>query len=74
VSIAGACSQGWIFKIVLLTFFCSQIKYASPGFVQDSSDRTLPLCWKADFPVRWNNNGTISTVSLEREFIRQLCH
>jgi hypothetical protein len=24
--------------------------------------------------VRWNNNGTISTVSLEREFIRQLCH
>ncbi|CAL4885185.1 unnamed protein product [Urochloa decumbens] len=29
------------------------IKYASPGFVQDSSDRTLPLCWKADFPVRY---------------------
>jgi hypothetical protein len=29
------------------------IKYATPGFVQDSSDRTLPLCWKADFPVRY---------------------
>ncbi|XP_035822773.1 aspartyl protease APCB1 isoform X1 [Zea mays] len=29
------------------------IKYASPGFVQDTSDRTLPLCWKADFPVRY---------------------
>ncbi|CAD6249619.1 unnamed protein product [Miscanthus lutarioriparius] len=29
------------------------IKYSSPGFVQDSSDRTLPLCWKADFPVRY---------------------
>ncbi|RLN07804.1 hypothetical protein C2845_PM11G26120 [Panicum miliaceum] len=29
------------------------IKYSSPGFVQDNSDRTLPLCWKADFPVRY---------------------
>jgi hypothetical protein len=28
------------------------IKYSAPGFVQDNSDRTLPLCWKADFPVR----------------------
>eukprot|EP00494_Astrolonche_serrata_P014402 UN14534 len=28
------------------------IKDDSPSFVQDSSDTTLPLCWKADFSVR----------------------
>ncbi|KAF7090832.1 hypothetical protein CFC21_093525 [Triticum aestivum] len=28
------------------------IKDDSPNFVQDSSDTTLPLCWKADFSVR----------------------
>jgi hypothetical protein len=29
------------------------IEYASPSFVQDNSDTTLPLCWKADFSVRY---------------------
>ncbi|KQK01610.1 aspartyl protease APCB1 [Brachypodium distachyon] len=29
------------------------IKYDYPSFVQDTSDTTLPLCWKADFDVRY---------------------
>ncbi|CAD6339578.1 unnamed protein product [Miscanthus lutarioriparius] len=30
----------------------SSLKAASPRFVQDDSDKTLPFCMKADFPVR----------------------
>ncbi|GJN29054.1 hypothetical protein PR202_gb17245 [Eleusine coracana subsp. coracana] len=30
----------------------SELKVASPRFVQDDSDKTLPFCLKAEFPVR----------------------
>lgn len=30
----------------------SSLKHASHGLVQDDSDPTLPICWRANFPVR----------------------
>ncbi|KXG19766.1 aspartyl protease APCB1-like isoform X2 [Sorghum bicolor] len=35
-----------------LTKLISSLKAASPRFVQDDADKTLPFCMKADFPVR----------------------